>query len=622
MCIGVRCEDHLSLPPSPSIEMADGSAVPSSSAAVRPYSPCPRSLLPMNSAFWSHTPAHAGAHGHHHQPTAQQTCDAPCCNPQPSDWLSSMSCSIPDCSTAKSAPTPSCTDQCVVVTHHVDQKCDGNCDSGSFPPCDFSCDGFDNNWPCDSTDCTMSFPHVNVSCSSAAVAETCVLIRRTQPTPASYPHHSHGHSHHSHGHHAQDFGHSFHPSPHSYHSYYCPCSSGDFSHCNCSAAASVSPFFSHPSHHQYHQSPHHHQSHQAPPLPPKLPLSTYASTPVPIQTSVPHQFPTSHYPSPSPMFAHQQSSIFQPPHVQMPPPYQPNPQTQPEKSCMWGDCHASFSSTNDLLAHLTANHLPVAEAPAAQPVATLTTSCLWNDCHAHPDSSALLGPDADADAIANFLTTHLLQEHLGLVSPPIEKQHSILPPPPSVTSVTTTLPSIGLLSPVSALSPRAGSEPSDDGSSVLSPLTPSLAALESRSVALTEPETHGCMWEDCNNIFSTCDALTAHIASAHVGSGKAQYECIWRGCPRVGGQPFASKQKILRHIQVSRAIPNSGSEPIMLTPAPRATQVRPTAPHRVITVQFADAYPRSSSIPMFGLQATFLRGRHVTATHAAPYSRE
>jgi hypothetical protein len=118
-----------------------------------------------------------------------------------------------------------------------------------------------------------------------------------------------------------------------------------------------------------------------------------------------------------------------------------------------------------------------------------------------------------------------------------------------VTSVTTTLPSLGLLSPVSTLSPRAGSEPSDDGSSVFSPLTPSLAALDSRSVALTEPETHGCMWDDCNQIFSTCDALTAHIASAHVGSGKAQYECVWRGCPRVGGQPFASKQKILRHIQ-------------------------------------------------------------------------
>ncbi|EIW79243.1 hypothetical protein CONPUDRAFT_127181 [Coniophora puteana RWD-64-598 SS2] len=64
----------------------------------------------------------------------------------------------------------------------------------------------------------------------------------------------------------------------------------------------------------------------------------------------------------------------------------------------------------------------------------------------------------------------------------------------------------------------------------------------------------------CYKTFPTSAALTQHIAEAHVGSGKARYECFWQGCNRNSGlgdgtggsgenEGFGSKQKIMRHIQ-------------------------------------------------------------------------
>jgi hypothetical protein len=62
--------------------------------------------------------------------------------------------------------------------------------------------------------------------------------------------------------------------------------------------------------------------------------------------------------------------------------------------------------------------------------------------------------------------------------------------------------------------------------------------------------THRCRWKDCSFYFSTCNDLTMHITSDHIGGGKAHYDCFWEGCPRNGGQGFQSKQKICRHVQV------------------------------------------------------------------------
>lgn len=70
--------------------------------------------------------------------------------------------------------------------------------------------------------------------------------------------------------------------------------------------------------------------------------------------------------------------------------------------------------------------------------------------------------------------------------------------------------------------------------------------------------------------------MTEHLSEEHVGKGKAEYECLWKGCVQcecpaevdcdhtVGveetpvdenketrGRKFGSRQKIMRHLQVS-----------------------------------------------------------------------
>ncbi|CAO1616611.1 unnamed protein product [Sympodiomycopsis kandeliae] len=61
---------------------------------------------------------------------------------------------------------------------------------------------------------------------------------------------------------------------------------------------------------------------------------------------------------------------------------------------------------------------------------------------------------------------------------------------------------------------------------------------------------HECGWIGCNEVFSTHEALTEHVADSHVGGGKSQYICGWVGCQRAAeGKTFQQRQKILRHIQ-------------------------------------------------------------------------
>ena len=273
---------------------------------------------------------------------------------------------------------------------------------------------------------------------------------------------------------------------------------------------------------------------------------------MPLSQSTPNAFSAfspshSFHTTPPPLFAQQApvASFTTPQLPQLPQLSQMQLSQSEKNTCMWGDCKASFTNTSELLAHLSTAHLPISHAPVTQPSLSIPTSCLWNDCHVHPDPSVTPSnlTAAGGDAIANFLATHLLQDHLGLREQTKEKELSAPPPPSSISA-------LGLLSPATTASGRAVSEPSEDEAGTVSPASTSLPTLDSRSVALAEPESHVCSWDDCTEVYPTCDALTSHIASAHVGSGKAQYECVWRGCPRAGGQPFASKQKILRHIQV------------------------------------------------------------------------
>ena len=67
-----------------------------------------------------------------------------------------------------------------------------------------------------------------------------------------------------------------------------------------------------------------------------------------------------------------------------------------------------------------------------------------------------------------------------------------------------------------------------------------------------------CQWVNCRYSdveFDTTDSLMEHLSAEHVGSGKAEYACYWKGCNRnndqnnVNGKIFSSRQKIMRHLQ-------------------------------------------------------------------------
>ncbi|KAF8315324.1 hypothetical protein DL93DRAFT_2048269, partial [Clavulina sp. PMI_390] len=58
-----------------------------------------------------------------------------------------------------------------------------------------------------------------------------------------------------------------------------------------------------------------------------------------------------------------------------------------------------------------------------------------------------------------------------------------------------------------------------------------------------------CLWGECSHSAPDAEALTAHIASTHIGSGQSTYDCHWNGCDRQGEKAFTSKQKVMRHLQ-------------------------------------------------------------------------
>lgn len=473
----------------------------------------------MNPSFWSPpstapTPAGApGPAGPAGGAAPQEDCSA-CSHCPVDDWL--IPCSSPDCTLPQTA---ACTDQCLVVTHHAaDGPCSADCDGADATPCDLTCDGFDTNWVCDG----------GAACS---VFDPFSKSSFPQLQQGLFPHNTNT---------------NFDPMQAQFSPFFFPAnanaSPADFSHCldpsQCSIAGPA--LFSQQQqqhqgmhqHQQQQQQRHYHQQQQQQQhyLPLAAPIqipqqythhhhspSTSSSTTTNVQTP---STSTSYHGSPSPMLMQQQQVA------------------QSDKPCLWSDCQAVFPSTDDLFAHLSATHIPVAEQPAAQMPSSFPTSCLWDDCHIFPNLPSLAA-DTGPDAIANFLTTHLLQDHLGLLRPPFPETtaHDLSPVLRNTTSVVDT----------------TDDDSNNTAAKTAAASTPQVIALspynEPRTLAVANSEAHACLWIGCNDVFPTCDALTQHIAAAHVGSGKAQYECQWRGCSRTGAQPFASKQKILRHMQ-------------------------------------------------------------------------
>ncbi|KAL4257634.1 Zinc-finger protein [Pleurotus pulmonarius] len=232
---------------------------------------------------------------------------------------------------------------------------------------------------------------------------------------------------------------------------------------------------------------------------------------------------------------------------------------QPLYTCMWGDCLACFNNLQDFVGHVNLQHLrpPPAQFQNSSPTPSFSSYasspsdysaqstpvnpfCLWRDCHVDSSLSNLPGPSSQcaSQAFLEALEAHLLHDHLGIRTchPLGARQEQALWNDHSHIFDTA-----------------APEQPSEK---IPSP-PPAAPPVESPGNSDTEParghdcsiEVHRCLWQSCGLHFSTCDELTEHLSSAHVGGGKGHYDCRWEGCDRHGERCFTSKQKICRHLQ-------------------------------------------------------------------------
>ncbi|KAI0322812.1 hypothetical protein OF83DRAFT_1048653 [Amylostereum chailletii] len=190
---------------------------------------------------------------------------------------------------------------------------------------------------------------------------------------------------------------------------------------------------------------------------------------------------------------------------------------------MWNSCTASFPSLAELVGHVNLEHLRVdvihpPSAPIPLPIETESLSCQWGNCHDYPSTNSIPGSSSSTSlhAALGVLAEHLMHDHLGIQASPTSPLaeashiHSIqhMPSPPQ-----------------------------------------SLEGIASDGFPAEGLDPCFCRWQDCGLAFGSVDDLTTHITTAHVGGGKAHYDCFWTECTRNGEKGFSSKQKICRHIQ-------------------------------------------------------------------------
>ncbi|THH05266.1 hypothetical protein EW145_g4921 [Phellinidium pouzarii] len=244
--------------------------------------------------------------------------------------------------------------------------------------------------------------------------------------------------------------------------------------------------------------------------------------------------------------------------------------SSPQFTCRWIGCSSAFNSMNDLAVHVNSMHLRPSSPPprpfkrqCVDSGAGDIISCRWNDCQIYPDFSAFPGPSTGLrpEAALSLLSSHLFHDHLGLSTPPtlstlnmtnfketrqyledLEKPSDLQNQVPETSQPQSSLPAdmpskYVQLIPEPALT-YSTPEPSPPPLSMIHEATHDCATT-----------AHVCHWMNCGESFDTCAALTGHLTAAHVGGGKSRYDCHWRDCTRSGAQGFASKQKILRHLQ-------------------------------------------------------------------------
>ncbi|KAI9064104.1 hypothetical protein FKP32DRAFT_1569942 [Trametes sanguinea] len=316
----------------------------------------------------------------------------------------------------------------------------------------------------------------------------------------------------------------------------------DFSH----AATYPGPFISDPAFEAYFGGGAH--THSLPIRDPAhfAPLDSSAPTPQLVPSPA-------FQPSPPPLPTHESSTNASSPASSNLP--SPALETQPAQllQCKWAGCFATFRSLPELVGHVNVQHLrlssptpqnactspymtpPGVDGQAGASLQASSMACLWEDCQLYPSSQSVPGPSTgNSYDVIDFLASHLLQDHLGLPPQPFR-----LPPTqaPFAQNAFHHGPS-----PLS----QAPSSTSTTSSTVIPEGGPPTPVPEHDCSA---PSAHVCKWADCGKTFSSCDALTEHIASTHIGSGRAHYDCFWEGCTRNGESGFASKQKISRHMQ-------------------------------------------------------------------------
>ncbi|KAG1751670.1 hypothetical protein EDD22DRAFT_915556 [Suillus occidentalis] len=214
-------------------------------------------------------------------------------------------------------------------------------------------------------------------------------------------------------------------------------------------------------------------------------------------------------------------------------------------TCLWADCKATFPSFMELVGHVNLDHLrpknsakesapqqECSDVPRNQPFDPNSLSCHWGDCVMLPCTETISSSSTTAftDTVLDALTTHLMQDHLG-IDYPFPNSTTVRTAPPPKTPPTRTENITRDKSPTDALSYPS---PRDKSYSPDSELTDAIKP---------------CKWSGCTQTFPSPDDLTNHILLSHIGSGKAQYECCWEGCSRNGKQGFSSKQKVARHMQ-------------------------------------------------------------------------
>ncbi|CAO0790814.1 unnamed protein product [Mucor circinelloides] len=72
-----------------------------------------------------------------------------------------------------------------------------------------------------------------------------------------------------------------------------------------------------------------------------------------------------------------------------------------------------------------------------------------------------------------------------------------------------------------------------------------------------EEEILICKWDACTKELNSLDELINHVKTEHIGSGKANYFCLWKDCARKQ-KPFTKRHKMHNHLRT-----HTGERPFM-----------------------------------------------------------